>query len=49
MPSWFRDFKREEFDAMRENLETLAKKMYKARVSEEFLIERDTISKEVED
>lgn len=49
MPTWFREFKREEFEAARENLEILTKKMYKARMNEELLEERDQLSKEIDE
>lgn len=44
LPSWLSIFKREEFDKMRDNLEVLAKKLVRARLGEEFLIERDNLS-----
>ncbi|KAL4475070.1 hypothetical protein ABPG74_001766 [Tetrahymena malaccensis] len=48
-PSWFKDFKREEFEAMRENLEALARKMYKARMGEDIVTERDQLSREIDE
>jgi hypothetical protein len=47
LPKWFESFKEEEFEKVKDNLNTFAQRLYRSKITENFLSDRKKLVKKI--